>query len=145
MAMNKTEAAAFKAMEKARDMARALRWPTYAKPTPVDASAMPKGIAIPSPHGPDHAPTMAFQGWSARTYRDQAGAFKIWSTGSATTTHIEADGRRIPWSQGRGAVIYLTEREALQAARLAKTIEYAADLARLDALIAALDDEQPRD
>lgn len=130
MAMNKTEAAAFKAMENARDMARALRWPTYAEPTPVD-----KDTIYSLAQHREHGGRKALQGWSASTYRDEGRAYKVWSTGTACTS----DPNSQSWSQGPG-VIYLTQREALQAVRFAKTIEYAADLARLDALIAALDD-----
>ena len=142
MAMNKSEAARMEALERARDLARALRWPEGAPPerltTPEAIAARCEERTLESRWG-THAPETWRMGWFARADlvigQWSLSVVRVYSRshGHFTLREEEPEPKRVPdsTSQGHGE-FYATREDALLAARFRATEEVAGLLLLID-------------
>ena len=135
MAMTKTEQARMAALEEARDLARALRWPEREPPTPltkdeIDAALQVSETKISRFGRAEYVRVVDF--WS---YNDYTGhARKLWYDGYFWTEGETTPNAHNGWSRRNGPFFH-TKAEALRALRYYKTLEAARTLANLDKMI----------
>lgn len=126
MAMNKAERAEFEALKLERDMARALRWPEYSKPTRMTEAEIRMEMASSG--------SSVARGWFENAYSHRV------SFGCSNGVNHNTDGAQIS-SQNMG-VMYRHKSEALRVMRLKMTEKFAKALADVDSQIAAADAEE---
>ena len=126
MAMNKTEKAEFEAFKRERDMARSLRWPEYSKPERMTAAEIKMEMAATGEN--------VARGWFENSYS------QLVSRGCSNGVSHNPNGDKTS-SQNAG-VMYRYKSEALRVMRLKMTEQFAKDLAKVDAQIAAADLEE---
>lgn len=128
MAMTKAEKAEMDTLREARDLARALAWPSYPCPSPMTYDEVRANLTteIPASYGRGQ-PRKVCVGWFKSAYNGTVS--KGWSDGISHSTTMHPDG-----SQNKG-LIYRTYDDAAHALRHELTIKLARQLADADRLI----------
>lgn len=131
--MTKKEQAEFQAAVNYMNMARAMRWPEYDKPDPLNIatirSLLPTADEFRTEYG---AMRKIVKGWGYNEY--SATLFEI-GTDGISHCHFH-DGKPTGWRQGAGRTFH-TKADALRALRYDLTVKYALQLAETDARIKA--------